>query len=173
VIPALQTLIFGYAIDVKIEHIPVVVHDLDGRHHARQLVESFENTRTFAVVDRVLDDESFRRALSSGRAKVGLRIPPNYSDRLLRREQVEVQVLIDGSDSQVATTALNAANLLGVNRSILVARSLADVLQVAPARDEVGELAMPIDVRPRLLYNPDLESSHFFVPGSWASSCSS
>ena len=76
-----------------------------------------------------------------------------------------MQVLIDGSDSQVATTALNAANLLGLNRSIAIARSLADVLQVAPRGMTNGELAMPIEMRPRLLYNPDLESSHFFVPG--------
>jgi ABC transporter DrrB family efflux protein len=165
VIPALQTLIFGYAINVKIENIPTVVQDLDGRRHAQQLVESFENTRTFDVVARAVDDESFRRAITAGRAKVGLRIPPDYSDRLVRNEQVDVQVLIDGSDSQVATTALNAANLLGIQRSISIARSFAESLQVAPARNEEGELAIPIDVRPRLLYNPDLESSHFFVPG--------
>jgi ABC transporter DrrB family efflux protein len=165
VIPTLQTLIFGYAINVKIERIPTVMHDLDGRPHAQELVESFENTRTFQVVDRVLDDESFRRALSSGRAKVGVRIPPDYSDHLVRGEQAQVQVLIDGSDSQVATTALNAANLLGINRSITIARSLVDVLQAAPARNEEGEAAIPIDLRARLLYNPDLESSHFFVPG--------
>ena len=165
VIPVLQTMIFGYAIDAKIEHIPTVVYDLDGRRHARELIEAFANTRTFDVVERVLDDESFRRALTSGRAKVGVRIPPDYTDRLLRSEQVQVQVLIDGSDSQVATTALNATNLLGINRSITIARSLADALQVAPARNAAGEAALPIEMRPRLLYNPDLESSHFFVPG--------
>ncbi len=165
VIPTLQTLIFGYAIDVKIEHIPMVVQDLDGRLQAQELIEAFENTRTFDVEERVTDDESFRRAITSGRAKVGLRIPPDYTDKLLLHEQVPVQVLIDGSDSQIATTALNATNLLGLNRSIAISRSLADVLQVAPARNEKGELAMPIEMRPRLLYNPDLESSHFFVPG--------
>jgi ABC transporter DrrB family efflux protein len=165
VIPALQTLIFGYAINVKIENIPTVVHDLDGRRHAQRLIESFENTRTFDVVARVVDDESFRRAITAGRAKVGVRIPPDYSDRLVRNEQVHVQVLIDGSDSQVATTALNAANLLGIHGSIAIAKSFADALQTAPARNEEGEFAIPIDVRPRLLYNPDLESSHFFVPG--------
>jgi ABC transporter DrrB family efflux protein len=165
VIPSLQTLIFGYAINVKIEHIPTVVYDLDGRRHAEQLVESFRNTRTFDIVARVTDDESFRRAISSGRAKVGVRIPPDYTDRLVRGQQVQVQVLIDGSDSQVATTALNATNLLGIHSSIHIARSLAEALQAAPARNEAGELAMPIEMRPRLLYNPDLESSHFFVPG--------
>lgn len=165
VIPTLQTLIFGYAINVKIEHIPMVVHDLDGRPQADQLIEAFQNTHTFDVVRRVTDDESFRRAITAGWAKVGVRIPPDYTDRLVRHEQAQVQVLIDGSDSQVATTALNAANLLGINRSLSIARLTADTAQIAPARNELGDLAMPIEFRPRLLYNPDLESSHFFVPG--------
>jgi len=165
VVPVLQTFIFGYAIDTQIEKIPTVVYDLDGRGPARELREAFQNTRTFDVVDRVLDDESFRRALTSGRAKVGVTIPPDYTDRLLRGEQTQVQVLIDGSDSQVATTALNATNLLGFNLSVRIARSLGERLTDVPARDAAGHVALPIEMRSRLLYNPDLESSHFFVPG--------
>ena len=165
VVPVLQTLIFGYAIQLDIEHIPTVVYDLDGRRHARELIESFGNARTFRVVDQVFDDDSFRRALTSGRAKVGVCIPPNYSDRLMRGEQVQVQVLIDGSDSQIATTALHASNLLGVAQSSRISRAFADTLPAVPARDSVGRVALPIEMRPRLLFNPDLESSHFFVPG--------
>ncbi|MBI1374297.1 MAG: ATP-binding cassette domain-containing protein [Phycisphaera sp.] len=165
VIPVLQMLIFGYAIDTQIEDIPLVVYDLDGRASGRELTEAFENTGTFEVIERVTDDESFRRAITSGRAKAGLVIPPDYTDRLTRGQQVQVQVLIDGSDSQVATTALNAASLLGVDRSIRIARNTAEALQTGPARDTTGHVALPIEVRPRLLYNPDLESAHFFVPG--------
>jgi len=165
VIPVLQTVIFGYAIQTQIEHIPTVVHDLDGRRHSRELLEKFENTRTFTIVEQVFDEPAFDRAMRSGRARVGIRIPPNYSDRLVRGEQVSVQVLIDGSDSQVASTALNAANLLGLNFSIALARQRGEALQVAPARDPTGAAALPVEMRPRLLYNPDLESAHFFVPG--------
>ncbi len=164
-VPALQLTIFGYAIDVTTENIPLVVLDLDGRQDSRELVEAMCNTRAFAVVERVLDAESFRRALNSGRAKAGVLIPSDYSERLLRREQAQVQVLIDGSDAQVATTALNAVNLLATRLSIGRARAVGEALQVGPARDETGELALPIDARTRLLYNPNLESSHFFVPG--------
>jgi ribosome-dependent ATPase len=76
-----------------------------------------------------------------------------------------VQVLIDGSDSQVATTALNSAALLGINASLKRATVFAESLQLAAARDPTGRFAMPIEVRPRLLYNPNLRSAHFFVPG--------
>src|SRR6185369_10184589 len=156
---------FGYAIETEIENIATVVYDLDGRSPARELVDSFQNTRTFRVASRVFDDESFQRALTSGQAKVGVCIPPDYTDRLIRGEQAPVQVLIDGSDSQVAMTALNAANLLGTVKSMQMARGLAEALPTVPARDALGHAAIPIEIRPRLLYNPNLESSHFFVPG--------
>jgi ABC transporter DrrB family efflux protein len=165
VIPVIQTLIFGVALDTQIEHIPTVVYNLDGQRSSRELIDAFVNTRKFTLVDQVQDEESFRRAMTSGRAKVGLRIPPDYSEKLLTGEQASVQVLIDGSDSQVATTAQNAANLLGLTRSMNLARGKAEGFQFAPSRTETGELSIPIDVRSRLLYNPDLESAFFFVPG--------
>jgi ABC transporter DrrB family efflux protein len=165
VVPVLQTIIFGVAIQLEVEHIPTVVFDLDGRRASRELIEAFENTRMFTVTERVFDDESFERALTSGRAKVGVRVPADYSDDLLSGRQAQVQVLIDGSDSTVATTALRSANLLGVSHSRRIAQGFVDTLPAVPARDPAGRAATPIDIRPRLLYNPDLESSHFFVPG--------
>ncbi|PQO41459.1 ABC transporter permease [Blastopirellula marina] len=165
VVPVMQILIFGYAIDIQIENIPMVVYDLDGRQDSQRLIDSLVNTRKLKLIGRVYDEESFQRSLSSGRAKVGVRIPPNYSDSLAQGRQAQVQVLIDGSDSQVATTAQSAVALLGLNLSIGRAKNTASEVQRAPARDQWGELALPIDVRPRMLYNPDLESARFFVPG--------
>jgi ribosome-dependent ATPase len=165
VVPVMQTIIFGYAIETQIEHIPLVVYDLDGRRYARDLVEAFVNTERFDVVARVNDEDSFRSAIISGTAKAGITIPANYSDRIITGEQAQVQVLVDGSDSQVATTAQNTAQLLGLNISIGMARHKADALQVATARGPSGRAELPIEIRPRLLFNPDLESSRFFVPG--------
>jgi ABC transporter DrrB family efflux protein len=165
VIPLVQTIIFGFAIQTEIENIPTVVFDQDGRSAGRELQQSFVNTKTFRIDSWVLDDESFGRALSSGRAKVGLKIPADYSDRLVAGQQAQVQVLIDGSDSQVASTAMNASRQLGLSLSRRLAIQSAEGLAFAPSRDEFGALAMPIEIRPRLLFNPDLESSRFFVPG--------
>ncbi len=165
VVPVMQTLIFGYAIDTQIEQIPTVVFDLDQRRAGRELVDSFENTRTFRVIERVHDDPSFHAALTSGRAKVGIRIPPDLTEHLLHQEQAQVQVLIDGSDSQVAMAALNVTNLLGIQLSLRKSRPFFDTLPAVPARTAAGEPGFPIEMRPRILYNPDLSSSHFFVPG--------
>jgi ABC transporter DrrB family efflux protein len=65
----------------------------------------------------------------------------------------------------VASTALNSANLLGTSISIALARERGRALQVAPARNQAGQPALPVEMRPRLLYNPGLESARFFVPG--------
>ena len=165
VVPAIQTLIFGFAIDTQIENIPLVVFDLDGRHDARELIQAFQNTRRFRVVHRAFSQDEFDRWMTSGRAKVGLRIPPYFSDRLIRAEQVQVQVLIDGSDSQVATTAMNSASLLGLNRSLRLSAERDEIRGSGPARNQAGQIVLPIEIRPRLLYNPDLDSSRFFVPG--------
>jgi ABC transporter DrrB family efflux protein len=165
VVPVIQTIIFGYAINMQIEHLPTVVWDQDGRNFSHELIESFENTRRFTVVENVYDRPSFDNALRSGRAQVGIVVPPDYTESLLHGEQAQIQVLIDGSDSQVATTAQSSAQLLGQNLAIRLAKSKGETLQLAPARDESGHSVLPVDVRTRLLYNPDLDSSHFFVPG--------
>lgn len=165
VVPLIQTIIFGYAINTQIENIPTVIMDLDGRTQAKLLVEKFTNTRRFRIVDTTFDQLAFDRALRSGRAQVGVIVPPNFGEQLLHGEQAFVQVLIDGSDSQVASTAQNTAQLLGQSISIQLARSKGNALQLAPARNAEGKATLPIEVRTRLLYNPDLDSSHFFVPG--------
>lgn len=164
-VPVLQTIVFGFAVNTEIENIPMVIFDLDGRSDARELSEAFENTHTFRIVERVVDERSFDRAIISGRAKVGVRIPADYSDCLLSGQQAHVQVLIDGSDSQVATTATNTANLLGLRMSIGLAKLMAEGRPIVPARDDAGAAALPIELRTRVLYNPNLDSSHFFVPG--------
>jgi ribosome-dependent ATPase len=164
-VPVLQTLIFGFAINVEIEHIPTVVRDLDGGQEARDLTEALRSSRTFKLLDPVYDEESFRRSLTSGRAKVGVVIPPDYSERLIKGQQADIQVLIDGSDSTVATAALNGANLLGMSRSLAITKTTLEAGRAAPARGPHGEAAQPLEVRSRLLFNPDLKSAYFFVPG--------
>ncbi len=164
-VPVMQTIIFGYAINTQIENIPTVVFDMDGRKPAQTLIEKFKNTRRFTIIQRAFDQQTFDHVMTSGRAQVGIVIPPDFTEQLLHGEQAHVQVLIDGSDSQVATTAQSSAQLLGQNVAFNLAREMGESLQLAPSRDTAGRGVLPIEVRSRLLYNPDLDSSHFFVPG--------
>lgn len=150
-IPLFQTIIFGFAIDLDVQHIRTVVLDLDRGVESRRVIERFQNTGTFDIVAEAASEAELRRAIVSGQARVGVIVPGDYSARLLRGEQARVQVLIDGSDSSVATNALQASRAIG------------DVASLA--RQGLDAQERPVEVRPRLLFNPDLESAHFYVPG--------
>lgn len=165
IVPTIELLIFGFAIDVTVRNIDTVVLDHDGRDESRRLVETFANTRTFRIVARVRSQHEFDRALAAGAAKVGLIIPPDYSDRLVRQQATHVQVLIDGSNANVATAALNAANLVGLSECLRIARPFVEQVRPLPAREPAAGFGPPIQMRPRILFNPDLISARFFVPG--------
>ena len=164
-VPALQLTIFGYAANTTINNIPMVIFDLDGRQESRRLADALQNTQTFRIVEHVTNAEDFRRAITAGRAKVGVLIPANYSERLLHRQQARIQVLIDGSDAQVAQSALNTVGLLTTSMGMERAKVLTEMAQLNLASDENGAFALPIEARSRLLYNPNLQDSYFFVPG--------
>lgn len=150
-IPLIELLIFGYAIDMDVKDIPTVVFDLDQQEESRELVKEFESTRYFHVTSQVYSDRELERAIVSGRAKVGIKIPPDYSKELVNGRQARVQVLIDGSDSTTGLRLLQASQALGFLKSLKTGGLTTEL--------------MAVDVRPRLLFNPNLESANFFVPG--------
>jgi ABC transporter DrrB family efflux protein len=153
-IPMLQMTIFGYAINTEVRDIATVVYDLDRRAAARELIDAFENTDYFEVVEFVTSDDALDRAIVAGRAQVGIKIPPDYSDRLASGRQAQVLVLIDGSDSSIATQSVTVAGTLGFRESL---ERLASELPN-------GGL-LPVEVRPKMLFNPDSRSANFMVPG--------
>ncbi|MBI2090416.1 MAG: ABC transporter permease [Deltaproteobacteria bacterium] len=150
-IPLIELLLFGYAIEMDVKHISTVVLDLNRQEESRALVKEFESTRYFRVSREVYSDQELQSAIVSGRAKAGIKIPPTYSRDLVNGRQATVQVLIDGSDSTTALRLLQASQALGFLKSLESAGLTQD--------------AMPVEVRPRLLFNPNLESANFFVPG--------
>ncbi len=157
IIPMFQLTLFGYAIDTEVKHIPTVVYDQDHSPESRALVDAFANTEYFDVVGRVESERGIEEALVGGRAKVGITIPPGFAASLLTGRSAQVQVLVDGSESTLATTALNVAQGLGLERSIKEF--------IATGRLSVSIDQLPVDVRPRVLFNPELKSANFFVPG--------
>ena len=152
-IPVIQLIIFGVALDTDVKHIPTVVYDLDQRPASRELLWKFETTHYFDVVKRAATRDELHDMIVSGRAQVGIIIPPDYSDAVLAGRKVAVQVLIDGSDNTIASRALNVASLVGLNASLI---------KIGGA---TGIATLPIEVRPQMLYNPNMRSANFFVPG--------
>jgi ABC-type multidrug transport system permease subunit len=152
-IPAVELTMFGYAVNLDIKHIPTVVYDLDGRRNARELVEAYVNSGYFKVVKHVQSDEALNREIVAGRAKVGIKISPDFTDQVLEGKSAQVQVFIDGSDSTSAMQALNTSNAIGMLTSMkIVGKTLG------------GAPIMAIDTRNRVLFNPDMRTANFMVP---------
>lgn len=151
IVPIVQMVILGFGIDTNIRQISTVVLDEDGRQASRELVDRFRNSDMFRIVGHATSDRELREAVVGGRAKVAVKIPVDYSDRLLDGTGAQVLVLVDGSDSSVAGQAVSVSTAIGVDESRR--RGVAD------------ERAVPVEVRPRLLFNPDSRSPNFFLPG--------
>lgn len=153
-IPGMDLTIFGYAIDLEVRNLPTAVYNLDGRAPSRELLDMIANTGFFDFKHVAFSDDELAQRIVRGHAKVGIKIPPDYTDTLLRGGSAQVQILLDGSDSTAAMQALQVINAVALRKSIdIISQSL----------DTPG--AFPIDARPRVLFNPDMKTPYFMVPG--------
>lgn len=153
--PIIQVIAFGFAINTDVRNLPTVVFDLDGRQSSRELVEALRNTGTYRIGSYVASYEELTRTLVEGRAVVGIAIPPDYTDRRKQGKSASVEVLVDGSNNTIALTAMSTAKGIG----------LQSMMERFTQSGNESNGLQPIDVRPRVLFNPDLLSPNFFVPG--------
>jgi ABC-2 type transport system permease protein len=149
-IPVMELFMLGYAIDTNVRNIRTVVYDACQTQESRAILRAFENSDDFAVVELVYRDEDLNQRIVAGKAHVGIKIPEDYSRKLEAGQQAQVLLLVDGSESTVASTALNVGSMVGLQESL---------------RRTIGDKPLPIDTRPRVLFNPDTKSANFFIPG--------
>ena len=152
IIPLLQMFLLGFGIDTNIRQINTVVYNADGRRESRELLDRLRNSDTFNLVRFVNTDHDLTDAIVSGKCRVGIKIPVDYSDKLLHQMSAQVLVLIDGSDSSVAGQAINVTTAIGLDESLR--RVLAN-----------SDAPFAVDMRPKILFNPDSRSPNFFLPG--------
>jgi ABC-2 type transport system permease protein len=114
------------------------------------LLERFENSSDFKLVAQAWSDEDMNRAIVQGRARVGIKIPHDYSEKLLAGQTAQILVLVDGTESSVAAEAINVGNALALRESL--------------ERALEGK-TLPVEARPRVLFNPDTRSANFYIPG--------
>ncbi len=146
-LPILMMVVFGYAMTLEISNIRLVIDDQDNSYQSRELVRSFEGSTFFVLVQTEIADhtEIFQRRL----AHAILTIPRGYAGNTAAlREQPELNLSIDASDS---------------NRAVIIRQYITGVITRSVAGDAVA--ASPVRVLPAFLYNRELQSSFFFVPG--------
>jgi len=148
--PVILLFIYGYAITFDVAHIPTVVYDRDKSSLSRELIAQFQESGYFQVMGYVESYRAIDPYLDSGKARVAIVIPRDFSKDILRGRNVQAEVLLDGGDSNTATIA----------QGYVTAISERFVQRIR------GGLVTPlIDVRSRVWYNTELKSRNFIIPG--------
>ena len=151
-LPAIQLLLFGFAIRTEVRHLPTVVLDESRTMESRAFVDAIRNTGNFDIIGSVGSRDEVRRRIERGDARAAVIIPPDYEVDIKRRRTAQTQVIVDAADPLASTAAISGATLAGQARSAALG---------APNAPRM----VPIDVRVRPWYNPGLESSIYIVPG--------
>src|SRR4051812_3642638 len=143
-LPVVQLLLFGYAIDTDVRHIPTVVYDQDRSAQSRDFAQRMRATGFYDLAGEVRSYEEISRAFRKGDARVALVVPTGYARDLALGRAARLQLVVDGSDPQTVASATTAAAGLA----------------------QASSLSRPrIEVTPATWYNPDLETSAYIVPG--------
>lgn len=151
-LPLVQLLLFGYAIQTEVKHIPTVVFDQSLSPESRELLESFSASGYFDLTSTAGSYDEVNGAIDSGRAKVGIIFPPDFEHSVKRGDSVQVQVIVDASDNMVANQAIAIANSIGLIKS----------QEILARKKAIGGL--PYDIRVRPWYNPDGITAYYMVP---------
>jgi ABC-2 type transport system permease protein len=152
VLPLFLLLFFGYAISWDVDDIKLAVLDRDRSEESRSFVQALVSSGYFRVAERVDDEAQVSDRLTRGSVRGALIIPAGFQRQLASGEKAPVQLLLDGSDANSATIAMNYAE--GI-----VARYSANALLQGRA------LTLPLRIESRVWYNPNLESRTMIVPG--------
>lgn len=157
--PIIQLVLLGFVNNTDIKNVPTVVFNQDNTKASRELLDSFDATGYFSFDYAVYSQADVYNLIDSGKVEVGIIIPPNYGTDLAIGKTTDVLVLLDGSNPTVAGSVLSAAALVGQAHGASVRTKQLSL------RGSVGGVASPVDVRTRVLYNPDLLGSYNIVPG--------
>ena len=151
-LPAIQLVLFGYAIQTDVRHLRTVVLDESRSAESRALVATIGNTGNFDIIGNVANRNAIRDAIQGGDVQAALVIPPDYEREIKRGRTVAVQMIIDAADPQTAAAAMSGAVLAAQARSTEI---IGQRFRIAP----------PLEMRVRPWYNPAGRSAVYIVPG--------
>jgi len=157
-IPLLLLFLFGYALTLDVDRVPLVVWDQSQSVESRELVSRFGGSRYFALASQVDTYRAIEQAIDQRDALIALVIPSDFARRLSLGDAATVQAIVDGSDPNTATIALGYAEATAATFSRDV--GLKRILRSG------SSLRVPtLELRPRVWFNSDMESRNFIFPG--------
>ncbi|HEY9730631.1 MAG TPA: ABC transporter permease [Drouetiella sp.] len=155
IIPIVQMTIYGFGVSFEVRKVPTVIFDQDLRPQSSILLDEMIATDFYKIIKHVYSRDAAVNEIVSGNARAAIIIPPNFSDKLQEGTQAQIQVLIDGSDSTIANSLAQTAIAVGQSRSLQILSTVLNQQQTKP----------PIDIRSRMLFNPDAKTTNFILPG--------
>jgi ABC-2 type transport system permease protein len=158
VVPAFMLVMFGYALSYDVSHVPIAILDNDRSVVSRDLISTCLRTEYFDDAARLTSESEIDRQLTGGPIKAVLVIPVGFERDVRANRPASVQVLIDGANSTIAAT------VAGYLTAIVQDYSTSITLKTLE-RKGIASIAVPLDFRPRVWYNPELRSAKFLVPG--------
>ncbi|NIO49318.1 MAG: ABC transporter permease [Candidatus Aminicenantes bacterium] len=160
VLPIVLLILFGYAITFDVRHVPVGIVDQDSSFFSRDFISRVKGSEYLDLVYLSNSSAGLESLLDSGKVKIILIIPNRFSRDLSQGKDTPLQLLIDGSDNNTAQIAL------GYISRIVQIFSVNIILEKLNKQGVFLQTDIPpIDVKPRIWYNPDLRSTNFIVPG--------
>lgn len=158
VIPVVQTVIFGYAVNTDVRHVAIAVYDLDNSSQSREVADRFVKSGYFDLLERVYEEARARELIDRGEVKAVLRMNHGFGERLAGGRGAALQLILDGTDSNTAGIALNYA--------ARIVASYSARLQMEAASRAAGRQVdlRGVELSSRAWYNENLESRNFFVP---------
>ncbi len=156
-IPFLLLMLFGYALNMDLNKVPTILWDQAGNVQSREFVELFNGSPYFNIIRRTDNYREIEQFLGSGKALVALVIPSDFGSNLLNSRVGRAQVIVDGSDANTASFALNYARAIG-----MIAGT---TMQTSSFRPSEQSRTVKIDLKSRAWYNQDLRSRNVIVPG--------
>lgn len=157
-IPILLLVLFGYALTLDVDNVPVIIWDQSESQASREFISHFRGSRYFSIQGYARNYHEVERAVDSGKSLMGLIIQRDFAGRIDSGRLAEVQVIIDGSDSNTATIAIGYADAVAQSYTFEVA--IREIQRTGGLK-----LNLPLDVRPRVWYNADMESKNYIIPG--------
>ncbi len=150
--PVIQLFVFSYAATFDLNHIRYAVYNEDPGYASRELLARFEGSRTFDLVDTLKSSRRINDVIDDKEVLMVMRFGPNFTRDMLLKEPADLQVIIDGRNSNTALI------LLGYVRNIV-----AQFNEAWAKQQGIGEPPARLEVR--AWFNPNLESLWFIVPG--------
>lgn len=155
ILPLAQLLITGLAVERDMKHIPTIVCNYDNHNASVELLKAYENSQLFHLNQYVSSETAITKSLRTGKYRIGIIIPPEYSAQLLKGETPTIKIMVDGTHGNIAKSIVNGATMVAN-------KHLSQLKNNQVLSSGIPEVQSAVEAK--VLYNPEMKSSYFLVP---------